>query len=78
MNEFQKDVLCRAARTFWQAMLAYLLADVTVLQEALCRWSRGRQALLSLAVGAVAAGFSAVYNGVVLPLLAEDDDDRGE
>ena len=69
MNEYQKDVLIRAGRTFWQAMLAYLLADATLLQEALCDWSRGRHVLLTLTVGAVAAGFSAVYNGVVLPLL---------
>ena len=69
MNENQKDVLIRAARTFWQAMLAYLLADATVLQEALLNWSRGRHVLLTLGVGAVAAGLSAMYNGVFLPLL---------
>ena len=69
MNENQKDVLIRAARTFWQAMLAYLLADAAVLQEALCDWGRGRRVLLSLGVGAVAAGLSAVYNGVLLPAL---------
>ena len=69
MNENQKDVLIRAARTFWQAMLAYLLADATVLQEALLDWSRGRHVLLTLGVGAVAAGLSAMYNGVFLPLL---------
>jgi|GEM_PF-912361 len=76
MNEYQKDVLIRAGRTFWQAMLAYLLADATVLQEALCDWSRGRQVLLTLGVGAAAAGLSAVYNGVVLPLL--EGKDHGE
>ena len=69
MNENQKDVLIRAARTCWQAMLAYLLADATVLQEALLDWSRGRHVLLTLGVGAVAAGLSAMYNGVFLPLL---------
>ena len=69
MNERQKDILIRAARTFWQAMLAHLLADATVLQEALSGWSRGRQLLLTLFVGAAAAGLSAVYNGVIRPLL---------
>jgi len=69
MDEYRKDVLIRAGRTFWQAMLAYLLADTTVLQEALSGWSRGRHALLTLGVGAVAAGLSAVYNGVVRPAL---------
>ena len=61
MNEKTKDILIRAGKTFWQAALAYLLADAAVLQEA--------QLLLSLAVGAAAAGFSAVYNGIVRPRL---------
>ena len=69
MNELQKDILSRAVRTFWQAMLAYLLADATVLQEALSCWDRGKHVLLTLFIGAAAAGFSAVYNGVLLPWL---------
>ena len=65
MTERQKDIFTRAVRTFWQAMLAYLLADATVLQEALCDWSRGRHMLLTLFIGAVAAGLSAVYNAAL-------------
>ena len=65
MTYKQKDILTRAARTFWQAMLAYLLADATVLQEALCRWDRSRHVLLTLFIGAVAAGLSAVYNAAL-------------
>lgn len=76
MNEKTKDILSRAARTFWQAMLAHLLADATVLSQALSGWSRGRQILLTLFVGAVAAGLSAVYNGVICPLL--EDESHGE
>ena len=67
MNAKQKDVLTRAWRTFWQAALAYLLADATLLQEALCDWSRGKKALLTLFVGAAAAGLSAVYNALLRP-----------
>ena len=55
-------MLTRAWRTFWQAMLAYMLADATLLQEALCDWGRGKHLLITLFIGAVAAGFSAVYN----------------
>ena len=40
-----------------------------MLQQALTDWSTGKQILLSLAVGAAAAGFSAVYNGVIRPRL---------
>ena len=65
MNDIQKDVLTRAWRTFWQAMLAYLLADATLLQEVLCEWSRGKHLLLTLFIGAVAAGLSAVYNAAL-------------
>ena len=52
MNEKTKDILIRAGKTFWQAALAYLLADAAVLQQALTDWSTGKQILLSLAVGA--------------------------
>lgn len=69
MSEKTKDVLIRAMKTFWQAALAYLLADVSVLQAALTDWSTGKQVLISLAVGAAAAGASAVYNGLIKPLL---------
>ena len=69
MNENTKDILIRAGKTFWQAALAYLLADTAVLQQALTDWGAGKQILLSLTVGAVAAGFSAVYNGIVRPRL---------
>ena len=59
MNEKTKDILIRAGKTFWQAALAYLLADAAVLQEALTDWSTGKQLLLSLAVGAAAVGSQA-------------------
>ena len=44
MNENTKDILIRAGKTFWQAALAYLLADAAVLQQALTDWSTGKQA----------------------------------
>ena len=71
MSEKTKDVLNRALKTFWQAALAYLLADVSVLQAALTDVSAGKRVLLTLGVGAVAAGLSAVYNGLVKPLLED-------
>ena len=69
MDDFMRDVLSRAARTFWQAMLAYLMADATVLQEALVDWTRGRHVLLTLFIGGAAAGLSAVYNALICPWL---------
>ena len=64
-----KDVLCRAGKTFWQAGLSYLLADGTVLRSALTDWQAAKHLGLTLFVGAVAAGLSAVYNAVIRPLL---------
>lgn len=69
MSDKTKDVLCRAAKTFWQAAVAYLLADVTVLSAALTDFETGHRMLITIGIGAVAAGLSAVYNGVVKPLL---------
>lgn len=69
MSEKTKDVLIRALKTFWQAAVAYLLADVTMLSAALTDYETGYRMLVTLSVGAVAAGLSAVYNGIVKPLL---------
>ena len=69
MSDKVKDVLIRAGKTFWQAALAYLLADAALLERALTDRAAGRSVLPMLAVGAAAAGFSAIYNGLLLPML---------
>lgn len=68
MNEKTKDVLIRALKTFWQAALGYLLADAALLQEALTVPLK-ESILATLLAGAAAAGFSAIYNGIIEPLL---------
>ena len=73
MKEKTKDTLIRALRTFWQAALAYLFTDAAVLQRALSEPRTGREILLSLFIGAVAAGLSAIYNSLVYPLLVTQD-----
>lgn len=69
MNEKCRDVLLRAVKTFWQAALAYLLTDAALLKEALTAPGDGKCMLFSLLIGAIAAGFSAIYNGLVRPAL---------
>lgn len=71
MKEKVKDVLIRAAKTFWQAVAAYLaatfgtqLAGVDLLDV----HALGNVAV-ALGVGALAAGLSATWNGVVAPVL---------
>ena len=71
MNEKVKDVLIRATKTFWQAVVAYFatsfgtqIAGVDVLDfDAL------KNVAIGLIVGAVAAGLSASWNGVIQPAL---------
>lgn len=63
------DWLVRALKTFWQAALSYIFADMTVLNTIMEDVQIGKRALVVLIVGAVAAGLSAVYNGVIKPML---------
>lgn len=70
MNEKTKDVLIRALKTFWQAALGYLLADAALLQEALTVPLK-ESILATLLAGAAAAGFSAIYNGIIEPMLSK-------
>ena len=71
MKEKLKDVATRAFKTFWQAMIAYLvatfgtqLAGVDVFDA-----SALKNVLISLLIGALSAGISAAWNGVIQPLL---------
>lgn len=70
MREKAKDILNRAMKTFWQAALASLMANFTVLAAALTETGGWKRVAISVGVGAVAAGLSAMYNGVIKPLLA--------
>lgn len=69
MNEKTKDVLERAIKTFWQAALASLIFAMPQITENLgAGWEVFKTVLFSVAIGAVSAGFSAAYNGVLKPL----------
>jgi len=84
-----KDVLIRALKTLWQAMTAYIIINIHVIADAITTdlEAGGFETLksvgLSVGVGAIAAGLSALYNGVLKPLMekkAEDtysDDEMG-
>lgn len=63
------DWLVRALKTFWQAALSYVFADMTLLSSVMQDVQTGKRAIAVLVVGAVAAGLSAVYNGVIKPWL---------
>lgn len=63
-----KQLWERVFKTFLEAALASLLANYTVLTAALEDMTALRRALLCVGIGAVAAGISAVWNGVLEPL----------
>ncbi|MBQ2895502.1 MAG: hypothetical protein IJE26_02190 [Oscillospiraceae bacterium] len=75
MSDRTKDIFVRALKTFWQAALGYMLADAALLREALTI-PLERTLWATLLAGAAAAGFSAVYNGLVKP--AEEADHGAE
>jgi hypothetical protein len=59
-----KDIMVRALKTFWQSAIAYLVASL----------SQGvdlfeGEVIGGLLIGALAAGISASWNGVVQPKL---------
>ena len=71
MNEQTKDVLIRAAKTFWQAALASVIAalgsgaiGIETFQDN--TWIK---VLVSIIIGAISSGLSAIYNGIIKPLL---------
>ena len=71
MNEKTKDVLIRALKTFWQAALASIAAafgsgaiGMDIFQD-----NTWKKVLISVIIGAVASGLSAVYNGIIKPWL---------
>lgn len=69
MNEKIKDVAVRAFKTFWQTALASLIFAMPQIIESLgAGWEVLKPVLVSAGIGALAAGLSAAYNGVLKPL----------
>lgn len=56
------DWLKRALKTFVQAFLSAIIADAAIIGEALVDWDAGKHILLTVGIGAVAAGISAAWN----------------
>jgi len=89
-NKNWKDVVQRAWRTFWQASISYLIVNINVIADAITTdiENGGFETLksvgLTIGVGALAAGLSALYNGVLKDLFTPayientaDEDEMG-
>lgn len=59
------DWMIRALKTFVQAAGSFIVADIAIINDALLNWNTGKHALVTLCVGALAAGISAAWNIVV-------------
>lgn len=66
-----KDILIRALKTFWQGSFAYLIAAFGTQLGAIDPFSLNalKEVGIGLLIGAIAAGLSAVWNGVVAPII---------
>jgi hypothetical protein len=70
MKSITKDVLIRAGKTFWQAALASLVVAIPEIIDLIPKgWQAIKPVALSASIGALAAGLSAVYNGVIAPII---------
>ena len=59
-----KDIAIRALKTFWQSAIAYLVAALSTGVDLF-----EGEVISGLIIGALAAGISASWNGVVQPRL---------
>ena len=66
-----KDIAIRAMKTFWQSGIAYLVATFSTQMSGVDVFDLHdvQSVFGGLLVGALAAGFSASWNGVVQPIL---------
>lgn len=76
MKDSTKDVLIRALKTFWQAALASVMVSLPQIINLIPDgWDALKPVIMSAGVGAIAAGLSAVYNGLIKPRLEVSKDE---
>ena len=70
-----KEMLWRAARTFIQAFIAYVAANMVAMLSGITEPEVFKQAVLGLIISAVSAGLAALMN---LPTPIEQEADDGD
>ena len=67
----KKDVAVRALKTFWQSAIAYLVATISTQMAGVDVFDLEAMGSVvgGLLLGALAAGISASWNGVVQPMI---------
>lgn len=66
-----QDVVIRAGKTFWQSTFAYIVTSIGASFSGIDVFDGDAivNALMGVIIGAIAAGLSASYNGVIAPII---------
>ena len=67
MSTKTKDILLRALKTFWQSAIAYILSAISGVN--FFNGDMTKTVITGILVSALASGLSAVWNGIISPLL---------
>lgn len=72
-----KDWVIRALKTFWQAALAVLVAEIPQIVELIPQgWEAMKPVAFSIFVGSLAAGICAIYNKFINPLFGKGEEEE--
>ena len=66
------DWLIKALKTFVEAAVSFVVADAAVIGDALTDWETKKHIVLTIGIGALAAGISAAWNIIVEKLNEKD------
>ena len=74
MSDKVKNVLERAGKTFFEAFVSSIIAHLTLFQDALGDSAKVKAVLISVGVGAFAAGVSAAWNTIETAINKKGDE----